>query len=120
MTRRMVCLSIPTAESRKVMSSMSEDTQQRTPTQIPPDLIQDAHRDVLLAVQRGLAANWDQQVPRIAVVEHGGIATAYISTSSTIGPAARADIRGAVRAALAPYTNLAPFTAVVFLTRGRP
>lgn len=102
------------------MTNKSDDTRQRTPERIGPDRIQDAHRDVLLAVQRGLAANWDQRVPRIAVVENGGIATAYISTSSTLGPAARADIRGAVRAALAPYTDLAPFTTVVFLTRGRP
>ena len=102
------------------MTSTSDDTQRRTPERIDPRLVQDAHRDVLLAVQRALAANWDQHVPRIAVVENGGIATAYVSTSSTLGPATRADIRGAVRAALAPYTGLAPFTAVVFLTRGRP
>jgi len=99
---------------------MSEDTQHKTPERIDPALIQDAHRDVLLAVQRGLAANWDMHLPRIAVVENDGIATAYISTSSTLGPATRADIRGAVRAALAPYTGLAPYTTVVFLTRGRP
>lgn len=102
------------------MTSTSDDTQQRTPEGIDPRLIQDVHRDVLLAVQRALAANWDQHVPRIAVVASGVIATAYVSTSSTLGPATRADVRGAVRAALAPYTELAPFTSVVFLTRGRP
>lgn len=102
------------------MTSTSDDIQQKAPERIDPGLIQDAHRDVLLAVQRALAANWEQHVPRIAVIENGGIATAYVSTSSKLSAASRADIRGAVRAALAPYTELAPFTTVVFLTRGRP
>lgn len=102
------------------MTSTSDDTQKTTSEQIAPAPIQDAHRDVLIAVQRALAANWNQHLPRVAVIENRGIATAYISTSSTLGPATRADIRGAVRAALAPYTELAPFTNVVFLTRGRP
>lgn len=80
----------------------------------------DAYRDVLLAVQRALAANWDDDQPRIAVVDREGIATAYVSTVRTLQPAARLDIRGAVRAALAPYTSLAPYTRVVFLQRGTP
>lgn len=85
-----------------------------------PEHIQDAHRDVLLAVQRGLATNWDDDHPRIAVLEHDGIATVYVSTVRTLGPAARADIRGAVRVALASYIRLAPYTKVLFLRRGKP
>ncbi|WP_194916396.1 hypothetical protein [Catenulispora rubra] len=81
---------------------------------------QDAYRDVLLAVQRALAANWDDDQPRIAVIERDGIATAYVSTARSLQPAARLDIRGAVRAALAPYTPLAPYTRVVFLRRETP
>lgn len=84
------------------------------------DIVQDAHRDVLLAVQHGLSANWDEDRPRVAVVERNGLATVYVSTIRTLNPAVRADIRGAVRAALAPYIPLAPYTAVVFLRRGRP
>lgn len=80
----------------------------------------DAHRDVLIVVQRALAANWDDSQPRIAVVERDGIATVYVSTARSLGPAARADIRGAARAALVPYTALAPYTNVVFLHRGAP
>ncbi|NUR59545.1 MAG: hypothetical protein HOV87_12890 [Catenulispora sp.] len=85
-----------------------------------PEHIQDAHRDVLLAVQRGLAANWDDDRPRIAVIEREGIATVYVSTFGTLGPIVRADVRGAVRAALAPYIRLAPYTNVLFLRRGMP
>ncbi|MEY9913254.1 hypothetical protein ABIA35_009521 [Catenulispora sp. MAP12-49] len=81
---------------------------------------QDAYRDVLLAVQRALAANWDDDQPRIAVVERNGISTVYVSTIQTVGSGARLDIRGAVRAALAPYSPLAPYTSVIFLRRGAP
>lgn len=80
----------------------------------------DAHRDVLIAVQRALAANWDDDRPRIAVVERDGIATVYVSTTRILGSAARQDIRGAVRAALAAYMTLAPYTNVVFLNRVAP
>jgi hypothetical protein len=81
---------------------------------------QEAYRDVLVAVQRALAANWDDDRPRIAVIEREGVATVYVSTSRVLRPAARLDIRGAVRAALAPYTSLAPYTNVVFLQRLAP
>lgn len=80
----------------------------------------DAYRDVLFAVQRGLAANWDDDHPRIAVIERNGQATVYVSTARTLRPATRSDIRGAVRAALAPYIALAPYTNVVFLRRQAP
>lgn len=79
--------------------------------------IEDAHRDVLLAVQRGLAAHWEDDSPRIAIVERGGIATVYVSTARPLGPEVRNDIRGAARAAMAPYVALAPYTRVVFLQR---
>ena len=85
---------------------------------IDPRGTADASRDVLLAVQRVLAANWEQAHPRIAVVERNGIDTVYVSTSRRLGAPVRADIRGTVRAALAPYSRLAPSTNVVFLTRG--
>lgn len=80
----------------------------------------DAHRDVLAAVQRALAANWDDDRPRIAVIERDGLATVYVSTIRVLGPSARHDLHGAVRVALAPYTALAPFTKVVFLRRVAP
>jgi hypothetical protein len=89
------------------------------PDSIDPLLIQDAHRDVLLAVQRVLAATWTEQLPRFAVREHDSITTVYVSTLTTLGPVARADVRGVAGSALAPYVSLAPFTNVVFLTRGR-
>jgi len=85
-----------------------------------PEHIQDAQRDVLLAVQRGLSANWNEDRPRIAVVERDGLATVYVSTVQTLRPAVRADVRGAVRTALASYIRLAPYTNVVFLRRGKP
>jgi hypothetical protein len=107
------------------MSTLSDQTTTPIAPPEPPDhiahtAVQDAHRDVLLAVQRGLAASWTEDSPRIAVVEHDGVATVYVSTVATLGAQLRSDIRGAVRAALAEYVRLAPFTNVVFLTRGRP
>jgi hypothetical protein len=78
----------------------------------------DAHRDVELAVQRALTANWEDDLPRIAITERNGLDTVYVSTFGRLGPPTRADVRGAVRAALASYAKLAPFTNVVFLTRG--
>lgn len=81
------------------------------------DHAEDAHRDVLLAVQRGLAAHWEDDSPRIAIVERGGIATVYVSTMRSLDPAVRDDVRGAARAAMAPYVALAPYTRVVFLRR---
>jgi hypothetical protein len=78
---------------------------------------QDAYRDVLIAVQRALAANWAADQPRIAVFERHGVAAVYVSTTDALGPTTRIDIRSAVRAALAPYASLAPFTNVVFLHR---
>lgn len=90
--------------------------------QVPPaaygtDHGRDAFRDVLLGVQRTLAASWVDDLPRIAVVERDGLATVYVSTARILGPAVRFDIRGAVRAALAQYMALAPYTNVVFLRR---
>lgn len=80
----------------------------------------DAQRDVLIAVQRALAANWDDDRPRIAVIDREGLATVYVSTIRPLGLSARRDVHGAVRAALAPYTALAPFTKVVYLRRLAP
>lgn len=101
---------------------MSATVDEQTPVnaQVPGDRIthvEDAHRDVLLAVQHGLAAHWEDDSPRIAIVEHGGIATVFVSTARTLAPAVRNDIRGAARAAMAPYVALAPYTRVVFLRR---
>jgi hypothetical protein len=84
---------------------------------IHPHEALDAHRAVQLAVQRALEANWELDLPRIAVVERNGIDSVYISTFLRLEPQVRADIRGAVRTALAPYAKLAPYTNVVFLTR---
>jgi hypothetical protein len=81
------------------------------------DHAEDAHRDVLLAVQRALAAHWEVDSPRIAVVERGGIATVFVSTARSLDPSVRNDVRGAARAAMAPYVPLAPYTRVVFLHR---
>jgi broad specificity phosphatase PhoE len=83
-----------------------------------PEHVQDAHRDVLLAVQRGLAAGWEHDHPRVAVVDHNDIATIYVSTIRALGPEVRSDLRDALRAAIAPYVRLAPSTNVVFLRRG--
>ena len=80
----------------------------------------DARRDALLAVQRALAAHWHDDLPRIAVVERHGTVTVYVSTIEVLGPAARLAVRNAVRAALAPYTALAPHTDAVFLRRVAP
>lgn len=101
------------------MTSTTNESPAPTSDRIEPGLIHDAHREVLLAVQRRLAANWASEAPRVAVVEDNGITTAYVSTAATLSPAVRADIRGAVRTSLVPYTVLAPYTKVVFLTRGR-
>jgi hypothetical protein len=54
------------------------------------------------------------------VVERNGLDTVYVSTATRLDPRVRGDIRGAVRTALAPYAKLAPYTNVIFLTRGRP
>ncbi|MEY9854645.1 hypothetical protein ABH935_000242 [Catenulispora sp. GAS73] len=91
-----------------------------SPTPYDAEHHRDPHRDALLAVQRALAANWDDDQPRVAVVERNGVSSVYVSTLRTVEPAARQDIRGAVRAALASYTPLAPYTNVVFLRRGMP
>jgi hypothetical protein len=96
------------------------DAESAAPTSdtVNPREALDAHRDVQLAVQRALAANWEHDLPRIAVVERDGLDTVYVSTFGRLDPPVRADVHGAVRAALAPYAKLAPFTKVVFLTRG--
>jgi hypothetical protein len=106
----------------EVRSQAPVDTEAVAPTNdtIPPRDHSDACRDVLLAVQRALAANWEEVHPRVAVVDRNGLDTVYVSSAIRLGPPIRADIRGAVRAALAPYAKLAPFTNVIFLTRGNP
>jgi hypothetical protein len=76
--------------------------------------------DVLNAVQRAVAADWDDDQPRIAVIERDGLPTVYVSTSRVLEPADRHDVRGTVRSALAPYTALAPAADVVFLRRAAP
>jgi hypothetical protein len=101
-----------------VMSTTYDD--QAPPAAARTAHSEDAHRDVLLAVQRALAANWADDLPRIAVIERNGMATVYVSTMQVLGPAVRLDVRGAVRAALAPYTRLAPYTNAVFLRRVAP
>jgi len=78
----------------------------------------DTHRDVLLAVQRGLAADSEHHHPRVAVVEHNAAATVYVSTTHALDPALRSDLRGAVQAAIAPHVPLGPSANVVFLHRG--
>ena len=98
--------------------SITADNHQAPPVPYAATQSHDAYRDVLLAVQRALAANWHDDLPRIAVIERHGIATVYVSTAGTLQPPAQQDIRGAVRAALAPYLALAPYTNVVFLRRG--
>lgn len=80
-------------------------------------LIRDAHRDVELAVRRGLAVCREQGEPKIGIFEDNGIMTVYVSTVSDLDGLARTDLRRAVRAALSPYYELAHFTGVVFLTR---
>lgn len=104
------------------MSTVSEQTLNgiAVPDRIDPSAVQDAHRDVVLAVQRSLAASWHEDSPRIAVIENNGVATVYVSTVSNLTMQVRADIRGAVRSALAEYVRLAPFTNVVFLVRRCP
>jgi hypothetical protein len=101
------------------MATVIPETQQGDPAArgIEPEHLRGAHREVLLAVQRGLAAHWEVDCPRIAIIEQNGIATVYVSTAGTVEPAVRTDIRGAVRAALAEYVALAPYTNVVFLRR---
>jgi hypothetical protein len=90
------------------------------PDSIDPMLIQDAHRDVLLAVQRVLATTWTEHFPRFAVRERDSITTVYVSTAATLDPATRADVGRAASSALAAYVGLAPSANVVFLTRGQP
>jgi hypothetical protein len=87
------------------------------PAQYDTDHGRDAFRDVLIGVQRALSASWVDDQPRIAVVERVSLATVYVSTARVLDPAVRFDIRGAVRAALAQYVALAPYTNVVFLRR---
>ena len=86
---------------------------------VEPGRLQDAHDASLLAVQQALAANWTEDLPEVVLFEIEGITTVHVSTLATLKPAVRADVRGAVRAALAPFSRLAPYTRVVFLTRGR-
>lgn len=104
------------------MSTLSEQTANdlAVPDRIGLADIREAHREVVLAVQRGLAARWDQDSPSVAVVERNGVATVYVSTAAGLSDRVRTDIRSAVRSALAEYLQLAPFTNVVFLTRGCP
>lgn len=80
-------------------------------------LIRDAHRDVELAVRRGLAVYREQEEPRIGIFEDNGIMTVYISTASGLDGQMQTNLRRAVRAALSPYYELAHFTSVVFLVR---
>jgi hypothetical protein len=92
----------------------------QAPSPPHPELSPDAHRDLVIAVQRALASHWDDDQPRIAVIEREQLATVYVSTTQALEPAARIDIRDAVLAALAPHTAFAPSTSVVFLRRLAP
>ena len=107
-----------TTSARAPDEPVTEQPTGPTTDTIDPRVAHDAHRDVQLAVQRALEANWENDLPRVAVVERNGIDTVYVSTVARLGPATRSDIRGAVRSALSPYARLAPFTNVIFLTRG--
>ena len=109
-----------TSEASDAQRTGTQDTDAHLAGHAASDVHHDAHRDVLLAVQRALAAHWHDDLPRIAVVERHGTATVYVSTVGALGPAARLDVRNAVRAALAPYTALAPHTDAVFLRRVAP
>lgn len=81
-------------------------------------LLRDAHRDALRAVRR-LVDGGASSEPKIGIFEDNGITTVYISTVSGLPEQLRADLRDAVRASLSPYTVLAMFTNIVFLTRPR-
>jgi hypothetical protein len=85
---------------------------------VRPRDAQDAHRAVQLAVQRALEATWEPDLPRIAVVRRDGVDAVYVSTFTRLEPRLRADVRRAIRTALAPYARLALFANVVFMTRG--
>lgn len=81
---------------------------------------QDAHRYVLFAVQQSLAERWDDDRPRIAIVDHDGPVTVYVSTLRDVGPDLRADIRVQVRQAVAEFDPLGRYADVVFLRREKP
>jgi hypothetical protein len=107
------------ALTESLLSTHTEsETAAPTTDTVPPRDLPDAHRAALLAAERALVANWVDARPRIAVVERKGIDTVYVSTAVRLDPVVRADIRGAVRSALAPFAKLAPYTNVIFLTRG--
>jgi hypothetical protein len=108
-----------TPAAAPAQSPAAAATSNPTTDTIHPREAEDAYRAVQLAVQQAMEANWELDLPRIAVVERKGIDTVYVSTFVRLEPKTRADVHGAVRAALAPYARLAPYTNVVFLTRGR-
>lgn len=85
---------------------------------VEPDQMHNAHYASLHAVGQALAASRDQEMPKVVLFDRDGVTAVYVSTLGMLGPAARADVSRAVRAALVPYTRLAPYTQVVFLTRG--
>ena len=87
---------------------------------VRPDQLNEAHYASLHAAEQALAANRDHGVPKVVLFDRDGVTAVYVSTMGRLHPAVRADVKGAVRAALAPYTRSAPCTQVVFLTRGRP
>ena len=100
------------------MSTIDKIDKLAPPGRYDTEYSHDAHRDVLIAVQRVLATTWHDDRPRIAVIEHDGPLTVYVSATRLLEPSARETIRDAVRDALGPYTALAPYANVVFLRRG--
>lgn len=97
---------------------MRIDPRTEVPTaRVEPDQMHDAHYASLHAAEKALAADEVQEIPKVVLFERNGVTAVYVSTSGRLEPAVRADVSGAVRAALAPYTRLAPLTQVVFLTR---
>jgi len=80
-------------------------------------VLRDAHRDIELAVRRGLDARREPSELWIGIFEDNGIMTVYISTLAGVDEQAQTDLRRAVRAALSPYYGLSHFTGVIFLER---
>ena len=102
---------------------MTEVTRIGTGTEAPPGRVEpgrmyDAHYASLHAVEQVLTV--DRELPKVVLFEREGVTTVYVSTLGRLEPGDRSDVGRAVRAALVPYTRLAPNAQVVFLTRGRP
>jgi hypothetical protein len=71
-----------------------------------------AHRAATAAATRELGHAGEQA--RVSLRERKGVVDAYVTTDRALPPAARAAIRLAVRAALAPYTRFWLYGDVIF------